>query len=185
MTALSNGLTLNSNGTITGTPLATGTVNFTATATSPYGAVSKALSISVGPGSASADVPSDPVTFARSASGAGTRYDVRNDTDMDNVPWGALGAGDVVNIYWKATPYTRKWGMGRNADRLGTESNPIVINGVTDASGLRPQFNWNGCRTATGSNPSLLSAWVAANPGVTPSTKYDCFNQSNPGNNLE
>jgi hypothetical protein len=102
---------------------------------------------------------------------------------MDNVPWGALGAGDAVNIYWKSTPYTRKWGMGRNLDRLGTQTNPIVINGVTDASGNRPRLNWNGGRTATGSNPSLLPAWVAENPSVTPSTKYDAFNQS--GYNIE
>jgi hypothetical protein len=108
----------------------------------------------------SAAVPTDYVTTALTATGPGTTYNVYSDTDMDNVPWGALGRGDVVNIYWKATPYARKWGMGRNVANTGTASNPIIVNGVTDASGNRPRFNFNGATTAKGSNPSLLPGWT-------------------------
>jgi hypothetical protein len=88
---------------------------------------------------------------------------------MDNVPWGALGRGDVVNIYWKSTPYARKWGMGRNIANTGTSSNPIIVNGVTDASGNRPRFNFNGATTARGSNPSLLTGPYFGN------TAYDMY----------
>jgi len=113
-----------------------------------------------GSGGSSAAVPTDYVTTALTATGSGTTYSVYSDTDMDNVPWGALGRGDVVNIYWKATPYARKWGMGRNLANKGTASNPIIVNGVTDASGNRPRFNFNGATTAKGSNPSLLPGWT-------------------------
>jgi hypothetical protein len=113
-----------------------------------------------GSGGSSVAVPTDYVTTALTATGSGTTYNVYSDADMDNVPWGALGRGDVVNIYWKSTPYARKWGMGRNVANTGTASNPIIVNGVTDASGNRPRFNFNGATTAKGSNPSLLPGWT-------------------------
>jgi hypothetical protein len=172
--------TVSNQGVLAGTPTATASASITFTATNALGADSRALTLTVA--AASSPAVSNPVTYAVTATGTGTTYNVYSDTDMDNVPWGALGAGDAVNIYWKSTPYTRKWGTGRNLDRLGTQTNPIVINGVTDASGNRPRFNWDGGVTAKGSNPSLLSAWVAANPGVTPSTKYDSFLQGDVNN---
>src|SRR5436190_17554158 len=69
--------------------------------------------------------------------------------EPDTVPWGSLIAGDVVNIYHRATPYA--WKIGLRGQ--GTQANPIVLNGVTDANGNRPVFQFAGSRTASGSNP--------------------------------
>lgn len=92
----------------------------------------------------------DPVTVALTGShatynvGTGQAY-----AEPDSVPWGALVAGDVVNIYYRATPY--KWKIGLRGQ--GTAEKPIIINGVTNDKGQRPQFDFNGARTASGSNP--------------------------------
>ena len=175
-------LTVSTGGALSGTPAAgdvTTGLNLTFSCSNGVAPNANSGNLSLVVGAAGTSAVSDPVTTAMTATGAGTTYNVYNDTDMDNVPWGALGAGDVVNIFHKSTPYTRKWGMGRNLDNPGTQANPIVVNGVTDASGNRPKFNWNGATTAKGSNPSLLAAWVAANPSVTPPTKYDCFAAGN------
>ena len=69
-------------------------------------------------------------------------------TEPDTVPWCALVGGDVVNIYWRSTPYLWKFALRGS----GTQAAPIVVNGVTDSSGHRPQFNFNGARTASGCN---------------------------------
>lgn len=63
---------------------------------------------------------------------------------MNEVPWATLLAGDVINIYYKSTPYKVKFGLRAQ----GTEENPVVVNGVTDASGNRPVIDGNGARTA-------------------------------------
>ncbi len=92
---------------------------------------------------------SDPVTTAMT--GAHATYDVGTGkpyAEPDTVPWCALVAGDVVNIYWRATPY--KWKFALRGS--GTQAAPIVVNGVTDSSGHRPQFDFNGARTASGCN---------------------------------
>jgi hypothetical protein len=73
-------------------------------------------------------------------------FNVYSDNDLDSVPWYSLVAGDVVNIFYKSTPYTIKFGLrGR-----GTPQNPIIVNGVTDASGNRPVIDGNNARTAAG-----------------------------------
>jgi hypothetical protein len=69
--------------------------------------------------------------------------------EPDTVPWGALQAGDVVNIHHRAEPY--RWKLCLRGK--GTSSDPIVVNGVTDASGNRPKFEFSGARTASGCNP--------------------------------
>lgn len=92
----------------------------------------------------------NPVTVALTGShatynvGTGQAY-----AEPDTVPWGALVAGDVVNIYYRATPY--KWKIGLRGQ--GTAESPIIINGVTNEKGQRPQFDFSGARTASGSNP--------------------------------
>ena len=52
------------------------------------------------------------VTTAVDATGTGTRYDIGGGnnygTDLADVPWGSLQAGDAVNIYYRATPYREK-----------------------------------------------------------------------------
>lgn len=92
------------------------------------------------------DIFTNPVTTARTGSvttynvGPGQAYE-----DIDDVPWGDIVSGGVVvNIYYRATPYTWRFGIcGR-----GTSNNWIDINGVTDASGNRPRFNFLGAPMA-------------------------------------
>lgn len=91
----------------------------------------------------------NPVTTAIDATGSGTRYDVTSDSELSAVPWGSLSAGDVVNIFHKATPYYIKFALRGS----GTEANPIIVNGVTDASGNRPIIDGDGATTAAGCNP--------------------------------
>jgi len=178
--ALPSGMTFSSSGVLSGTPTSAVSGNLVSfQASNVFGSSSTRLKITASPSGSAPAVPSNTVTTALTATGTGTTYSVYNDTDMDNVPWGALGAGDVVNIYWKSTPYARKWGMGRNIANTGTASNPIIVNGVTDASGNRPKFNFNGATTAKGSNPSLLTGPYFGN------TAYDLYNQADPYNNLE
>jgi hypothetical protein len=84
--------------------------------------------------------------------GSHKTYDVgpgKSYEEPDTVPWGALVAGDVVNIYYRPAAY--KWKLCVRG--AGTQADPIVVNGVTDASGQRPKFDFNGARTASGCNP--------------------------------
>jgi hypothetical protein len=50
------------------------------------------------------------------------------------VPWMSLAPGDVVNIFYQATPYATKIGI----QAVGTAAQPIVVNGVTDSACDRP-----------------------------------------------
>jgi hypothetical protein len=70
-------------------------------------------------------------------------------SDPDLVPWGALVAGDVVNIYYRNTPYKFKLCLRAQ----GTSTNRIIINGVTDSLGNRPKFDFNEASTPKGCNP--------------------------------
>ncbi|MGC4121198.1 MAG: right-handed parallel beta-helix repeat-containing protein [Myxococcales bacterium] len=95
---------------------------------------------------------SDPVTTAVSAPAGSKTYEVgpgKAYEEPDTVPWGALAEGDVVNIYFRAAPY--RWKLCLRGQ--GTQQKPIVVNGVTDATGQRPKFDFNGARTASGCNP--------------------------------
>ncbi len=85
----------------------------------------------------------DPVTTAMTGL---TTYNVTTDAELDAVPWCTLQAGAVVNIHYKATPYTRIF----RVRGVGTQANPIIVNGVTDASGKRPVFTGINARVATG-----------------------------------
>lgn len=143
-------LVINANGSWTFTPVTgyAGTVP-AVTYTVSNGSLTSTgvLNITVSP--AAASVMADPVTAAMT--GTHATYNIYSDADGNAVPWGALVAGDVVNIYWKSTPYRFKFGLRGQ----GTIGAPIVINGVTDSSGNRPQFDWSsGAFTAAGCNPS-------------------------------
>jgi hypothetical protein len=140
-----------SSGTTTSTATGTssGTTTSTSTATSTDTGTTTSTSTSNGPPPAG-EVPSDPVTLPLAGShatydvGPGLAYE-----EPDTVPWGALVAGDVVNVHARPAPY--KWKLclrGR-----GTADAPIVIHGVTDAAGHRPVFDFDGARTASGCNP--------------------------------
>lgn len=81
------------------------------------------------------------VTQALDATGTGTRYDVGGGnnfaSELDGVSWQSLQPGDVVNIYYRETPYRHKILLSEQ----GTAANPIVINGVTNANGDRPTIS--------------------------------------------
>lgn len=66
-------------------------------------------------------------------------------TELTNVPWLTLGAGDVVNIYYRATPYKTKVGV----ISVATAQSPFIINGVTSANCEKPVLDGNGAVTAT------------------------------------
>jgi hypothetical protein len=99
-------------------------------------------------GSVGMPVASDPVTQPITAPTGSKTYDVGPGKPYtpDTMPWTALVAGDVVNVY----PNTG------NADYLfkfcvaaqGTATKPVIINGVTDGAGVRPRFNFKGAKTA-------------------------------------
>ena len=81
------------------------------------------------------------VTPALAPTGSGTRYDIGGGnnygSELSDVPWQSLKPGDVVNIYYRATPYRHKILLSEQ----GTPANPIVINGVTNSSGIRPTIS--------------------------------------------
>lgn len=93
---------------------------------------------------------SNPVTYAMTGLrtfdiGPGKTY-----TTPDTFPWHTLLAGDVVNIHYSSTPYNTLITL----DAFGTKTNPVIINGVTDANGNRPKFDVsNGCSNASVSAP--------------------------------
>jgi hypothetical protein len=67
--------------------------------------------------------------------------------DPNTVPWSTLVAGDVVNIFYRATPYNHIIAI----QAQGTASNKVIINGVTDSNGNRPVFDYtNGAVVASG-----------------------------------
>ncbi|MBN2436531.1 MAG: hypothetical protein JXK07_14830 [Spirochaetes bacterium] len=108
------------------------------------------ISCSGSSGNSKSDIDkSDPVTVA--LTGQNNTYNVGPDQkyeEPDTVPWASLTAGDVVNIYYREDPY--RWKIAVRGQ--GTEETPIIINGVTDASGNRPKFDFDGATTASGCN---------------------------------
>jgi hypothetical protein len=64
-------------------------------------------------------------------------------SDLTDVPWLSLSAGDVVNIFYRAEPYRSKIGLRSQ----GRADAPIVINGVTDASCNRPVISGENATT--------------------------------------
>ncbi|QDT16500.1 polysaccharide-degrading enzyme [Alienimonas californiensis] len=68
---------------------------------------------------------------------AGADYEVgpgRALAELDQVPWEALEAGDVVTIHARPEPYRAKFVLCVR----GTQEKPIVVRGVRDAEGSRP-----------------------------------------------
>jgi hypothetical protein len=61
-------------------------------------------------------------------------------TELTQVPWLSLVAGDVVNIYYRAAAYKTKIGLRAQ----GTAAQPVYINGVTDSSCNRPIIDGDG-----------------------------------------
>ncbi|MEY2873272.1 MAG: hypothetical protein RLZZ373_643 [Pseudomonadota bacterium] len=89
----------------------------------------------------SADGCSRPLT------GSGTTYHVgpgQAITELTDVPWLSLRAGDVVNIHHRAEPYRTKFALRAQ----GTADAPVVIHGVTDAKCNRPVISGQNAVTA-------------------------------------
>lgn len=88
------------------------------------------------------------ISFAPSADKAyaATLYEVgpgKAYTNIGDVPWESLNAGDQVKIYWRSTPYKEKIVLSR----MGTAAAPITVTGVPNASGVRPVIDGNGATT--------------------------------------
>ena len=71
--------------------------------------------------------------------GPGHKY-----TELTQVPWLSLQAGDVVNVFHRATPYRTKIGLRAQ----GSVKEPVIINGVTDAACNRPEIDAANAVTA-------------------------------------
>ncbi len=71
-------------------------------------------------------------------------------TEVDEVPFEALGADDVVEIQWRATPYRAKFVVGGG----GTEAAPLIIRGVPGPGGELPVIDGDGATTR-----GALSYW--------------------------
>lgn len=143
------------NGALTGTPT-----------TAQVGTSSNVV-ISVSDGKLSASLPafaiavtaaavtsppsaSIPSTAACSSAlrGSHATYDVgpgKTYTELTSVPWLSLQAGDVVNIYYRSTPYRTKFAIKAQ----GTAAAPVVINGVTDSNCNQPVVSGTSAVYAT------------------------------------
>ena len=62
---------------------------------------------------------------------------------MNSVPWNNLQAGDIVNIWWQATPYNSKIELSTS----GTAAAPIEINGIAGPNGQLPIIDGNNATT--------------------------------------
>ena len=62
----------------------------------------------------------------------------RSYANITDVPLGSLGPGDVVLIYWQATPCYERFGI----DTAGTATDPIVIRGVPNGQRQLPVVVW-------------------------------------------
>jgi hypothetical protein len=69
-------------------------------------------------------------------------------TSIGEVPWASLLAGDVVRIHWRAAPYKEKWVI----NAVGTEQNPIVVQGVPGPQGQLPVIDGEDAVTVPGVN---------------------------------
>ena len=102
------------------------------------------------PGSRAWPPPSrvdDRTECSTALEGSGTTFNVgpgQKYTELTEVPWLSLQAGDVVNVFHRPTPYRTKIGLRAQ----GTVKEPVVINGVTDAACSRPEINAQNAVTA-------------------------------------
>ncbi len=80
---------------------------------------------------------------------AQTTYNVGPDQTYKNivdVPWASLTAGDMVNIYYRSTPYKEKFAI----TGTGTESAPITVRGILGPNGERPVIDGQNAVTRSG-----------------------------------
>jgi hypothetical protein len=101
------------------------------------------------PAPAAAPTPAAAQALALAAcepSGKGTDYQVgagKAYTELDQVPWENLTAGDTVRIFHRAAAYAGKFLLAAQ----GTAAAPVRICGVRGANGERPVIDGNGAVT--------------------------------------
>ena len=86
-------------------------------------------------------------------------------TNIGDVPLESLVGGDIVNIYYKSTPYYEKFCLSPNASL----SNPVTIHGVPDASGNLPVLDGQSATTRlaldySGDERSVIHVGATATP---------------------
>ncbi len=94
-----------------------------------------------------APVADDKSACSAALVGKGTTFNVgpgHKYTELTQVPWLSLQAGDVVNVFHRPAPYRTKIGLRAQ----GTVKEPVMINGVTDANCKRPEINAQNAVTA-------------------------------------
>jgi hypothetical protein len=86
------------------------------------------------------------VLLLPTVAGAATIYEVgpgKIYASIGAVPWESLQPGDLVLIYYRATPYKEKWVICRQ----GTAAAPIIVRGVPGPNGELPIIDGNGATT--------------------------------------
>ena len=89
-------------------------------------------------------------------------------TNISDVPWNALVAGDNVFIHYRATPYKEKIVLRGE----GTAAHPISLIGVADANGNRPILDGDGAVStaanyfSTGEHSLNLRSLIAISRGA-------------------
>jgi hypothetical protein len=64
-------------------------------------------------------------------------------TNIGDVPWENLHAGDEVRIYWREQPYHEKWVIGV----AGSAQQPFVVRGILGPQGQRPVIDGRDATT--------------------------------------
>lgn len=104
-------------------------------------------------------VPSSNSACSTPLIGSHQTYDVgpgKAYTELTDVPFMSLVAGDVVNIYYRSTPYRTKFGLRAK----GTAAQPVIINGVTDGACNRPVISGDGAVSATDLKTKPISGGI-------------------------
>jgi hypothetical protein len=142
--------------------------SYSITCTGPGGSASGSASVTV-----SGTPPPVGGTLCSSAlTGSHQTYDVgpgKTYTELTNVPWLSLVAGDVVNIYYRSTPYATKVALRGH----GTASEPIIINGVTDANCRPPEVTG---KNAVSAADIVSQQWFKSNWGIETAGTFVIFN---------
>ncbi len=91
-------------------------------------------------------------------------------TAIGQVPLESLAAGDIVRIYWQAAPYKEKWVIGAS----GTATQPVIFEGVANASGVLPVIDGEGAVTRLAldywnEGRSVIKVGGASIPATAPS----------------
>lgn len=136
-----------STGTTTTTPTSE-TTTTTPTTTTPTVALAPAMSSDTTWPPAYSGAVYTAAGCSAALRGSNRTFDVGPDKtykELTDVPWLSLTAGDVVNIYYRDTPYKTWFGLRA----IGTAAAPVTINGVTNSSCVRPTISGDGAVPAT------------------------------------